>query len=92
MQAECPKPNPVSLMHTNVLIADSQSFCFWNVDTFDEHRQRFDGFTMEECERFDEVFNEHSQAPGEPGNWEPLGAPGIATRSKDATRGTWPYY
>ena len=21
-----------------------------------------------------------------------LGAPGIATRSKDATRGSWPYY
>ena len=25
-------------------------------------------------------------------NKELLGAPGIATRSKDATRGSWPYY
>ena len=24
--------------------------------------------------------------------WKLLGAPGIATRSKDATRGSWPYY
>eukprot|EP00913_Durusdinium_trenchii_P032763 g30670.t1 len=27
--------------------------------------RRFDGFTMEECERFDEVFNEHSQGQEE---------------------------
>ena len=27
-----------------------------------------------------------------PRNKKLLGAPGIATRSKDATRGSWPYY
>ena len=32
-------------------------------------------------------------APGlTTGNKQPLGASGIATRSKDATRGFWPYY
>ena len=40
---------------------------------------------------------ERSDAPnGAPGlttsNKKLLGAPGIATRSKDATRGSWPYY
>ena len=39
---------------------------------------------------------EHFDAAGPAGKYsevlEQLGTPGIATRSKDATRGSWPYY